>query len=151
MTVSGHFATRSIHTPHGDVQVVVRASDDVAIPEDRTVVFVHGPADAVTPHSLEDLPSDVRAIALDPTSADALADTLDAMGLSSVNLVAWAGGEDVVAAFARHHDTRSVTVHATGDAAPAAFRHTLLQAMGYIAQSPDPAPPTEVIILKSED
>lgn len=151
MTVAGHLATRSIPTPHGDVQVVTRVPDDTTTPEDRVVVFVHGADDAVDEATLEDLPSDVRAIAVDAASPDVLAETLDELRLSAVNLVAWAGGEDTVAAFAAHHDNRSVTVHAAKGGTPAVFRHTLLQAIGYIAQSPDPAPPTEVIILKSED
>lgn len=34
---------------------------------------------------------------------------------------------------------------------PAEFRHTLLQVIGYVGPSHDPAPPTEAIILKSSD
>jgi len=35
--------------------------------------------------------------------------------------------------------------------APGEFRHTLLAAIGYVGTPVDPAPPTETIILKSED
>jgi pimeloyl-ACP methyl ester carboxylesterase len=52
-------------------------------------------------------------------------------------------------------DVREVALQGVGHSAhleaPAEFRHALLSVIGYVGAPADPAPPTETIILKSED
>lgn len=63
---------------------------------------------------------------------------------------------DVLEAYrAAGGEVTEVALHGVGHSAhleaPAEFRHTLLSVIGYVGTPADPAPPTEAIILRSED
>ncbi len=63
---------------------------------------------------------------------------------------------DVLGAYsAAGGEVTEIALHGVGHTAhleaPAEFRHALLSVIGYVGTPADPAPPTEAIILKSED
>ncbi|MCR2812506.1 alpha/beta hydrolase [Microbacterium sp. zg.Y1090] len=122
--------SRLIETPRLTVNILERAADDPATPEDRTVVFVHGNVSSSLfwQEIMQDLPGELRALAVDlrgfggtdhaPVDAtrgvrdfsDDLHATLDALGLSAVHLVGWSLGAGVVMQYALDHGARSLTL-----------------------------------------
>ncbi len=132
MTVFDGITARTVETARLSVNVLERAGDDAATPPDRTVVFLHGLLGSALfwQEVLEDLPSDLRAIAVDlrgyggtenaPVDAarglrdfsDDLAATLEALGVPTAHLVGWSLGGAVALEYAREHPVLSLTLQA---------------------------------------
>lgn len=132
MSLFDGITSRLIETPGLAVNVLERVGDDERTPPDRTIVFVH---DSVTSslfwqEILEDLPSDVRAVAVDlrgfggtehsPIDAtrgvrdfsDDIAATLQALRIPTAHLVGWGLGGAVVMQYALEHPVLTLTLQA---------------------------------------
>ncbi|MBU4466001.1 MAG: alpha/beta hydrolase [Actinobacteria bacterium] len=132
MTYFDGIVARLVDTPRLSVNVLVRESDDAATPPERTVVFVHGNVSSAAfwQEIMQDLPSDVRAIAVDlrgfggsehaPVDAtrglrdysDDVYATLDALGIPTAHLVGWSMGGGVVMQYVLDHPVLSLTLQA---------------------------------------
>lgn len=132
MTLFDGIAARSIETPRVSVNVLERTADDPSIPPDRTVVLLHGlvGSSLLWQALMEDLPSDVRVIAIDlrgyggtestPVDAtrgvrdfsDDVAATLEALGIPTAHLVGWSLGGAVALQYALEHPVLSLTLEA---------------------------------------
>jgi pimeloyl-ACP methyl ester carboxylesterase len=132
MTVFDGIAARIIDTPRLAVNILERSTDDPKTPAEQTVVFVHGNVSSALfwQEIMEDLPSDIRAIAVDlrgfgdsetkPVDAtrglrdfsDDLHATLEALGLGAVHLVGWSMGGGVIMQYALDHPVLSLTLQA---------------------------------------
>ncbi|WEG09613.1 alpha/beta hydrolase [Microbacterium horticulturae] len=132
MTVFDGIAARIIETPRLAVNVLERTADDPKTPAEQTVVFVHGNVSSALfwQEIMEDLPGDIRAIAVDlrgfggtevkPVDAtrglrdfsDDLHATLQALDLEAVHLVGWSMGGGVIMQYALEHPVLSLTLQA---------------------------------------
>lgn len=121
---------RLIETSRLAVSVLERDADDPATPADRTIVFLHGSvaSSLFWGEILQDLPSDVRALAVDlrgfggtehtPIDAtrgvrdfsDDLAATLEVLEIPTAHLVGWGLGAAVAMQFALEHPVLSLTL-----------------------------------------
>lgn len=124
--------SRRIETSRLSVSILEREGDDPSTPADRTVVFVHGTVGSslLWQELLQDLPGDLRAIAIDlrgyggtenaPVDAtrgvrdfsDDLAATLEELGVGTAHLVGWSLGAAVALQYALEHPTLSITLQA---------------------------------------
>ncbi|QAY60386.1 alpha/beta hydrolase [Microbacterium protaetiae] len=132
MTVFDGIAARIVETPNLAVNILERTADGPATPAAQTVVFVHGNVSSALfwQEIMEDLPGDIRAIAVDlrgfggseakPVDAtrgvrdfsDDLHATLQALGLGAVHLVGWSMGGGVILQYALEHPVLSLTLQA---------------------------------------
>lgn len=132
MTLFDGIVSRRVETPRLSVNVLERRGDDPATPPDRTVVFVHGlvGSSLFWQEILQDLPGDVRAVAVDlrgygdsenaPVDAsrgvrdfsDDLAATLAALDIPTAHLVGWSLGAAVILQYALDHPVLSLTLEA---------------------------------------
>ncbi len=132
MTLLDGITSRIVETPRLRVNILERVGDDPDTPADRTVVFVHGNVSSSLywQEIIQDLPGDVRAIAVDlrgfgdteiaPVDAtrgvrdfsDDVHATLEALGLGAVHLVGWSMGGGVVMQYALDHPVLSLTLQA---------------------------------------
>ncbi|WP_159501548.1 alpha/beta hydrolase [Microbacterium sp. 18062] len=123
---------RSVETPRLSVNILEREGDDPATPSEQTVVLVHGNVSSALfwQELMQDLPSDLRVIAVDlrgfgateslPIDAtrgvrdfsDDLHATLDALGIPVAHLVGWALGGGVVMQYALDHPVLSLMLQA---------------------------------------
>lgn len=130
MTLFDGITSRVIETPRLSVNVLERDGDAPDTDPDHTVVFVHGgvASSLFWQEVLQDLPSDLRAIAVDlrgfgdtentPVDAtrgvrdfsDDLRATLDALDIPTAHLVGWALGGGVVLQYALDHPVLSLTL-----------------------------------------
>ncbi|QLD11270.1 alpha/beta fold hydrolase [Microbacterium oleivorans] len=121
---------RTIETARLAVNILERAGDDPATPADRTLVLLHAaPGSSLFwQEIIEDLPSDVRPIAVDlrgfggtehaPVDAtrgvrdfsDDLHATLEALDLETVHLVGWGLGAAVALQYALDHRVLSLSL-----------------------------------------
>jgi pimeloyl-ACP methyl ester carboxylesterase len=129
-TLFDGITSRRLETSRLSVTVLERAADDPATPAERTVVFVHGTVGSSLfwQEILQDLPRDLRAIAVDlrgyggtenaPVDAtrgvrdfsDDLAATLDALGIATAHLVGWSLGAAVILQYALERPALSLTL-----------------------------------------
>lgn len=132
MTLFDGITSRLIETPRLAVNILERASDDPNTSPDQTVVLVHGNVSSAAfwQEVMQDLPSDLRVIAIDlrgfggtehlPVDAtrglrdfsDDVHATLETLGLSAVHLVGWSMGGGVVQQYAIDHPVLSLTLQA---------------------------------------
>lgn len=132
MTLLDGITSRVIDTDRLHVGILERAGDDAAATADQTVVLVHGNVSSSLfwQELMQDLPSDLRVIAVDlrgfgasasaPVDAtrgvrdfsDDLFATLQALGLETANLVGWSMGGGVVMQYAMDHPVLSLTLQA---------------------------------------
>jgi pimeloyl-ACP methyl ester carboxylesterase len=130
MTLFDGITARLIDTPRLAVNILERDADDPATPPDRTVVLIHdnGSSSLFWQEIMQDLPGDVRAIAIDlrgyggtehaPIDAtrgvrdfsDDVFATLEALGVPTAHLVGWSMGGGVVMQYALDHPTLSLTL-----------------------------------------
>jgi pimeloyl-ACP methyl ester carboxylesterase len=130
MSLFDGITQRLVETARLSVSILERAADDPATPPDRTVVFVHGnvSSSAFWQEIMQDLPHDVRAIAVDlrgfggtehaPIDAtrgvrdfsDDLHATLEALELNGAHLVGWGLGGGIVLQYALDHPVLSLTL-----------------------------------------
>jgi pimeloyl-ACP methyl ester carboxylesterase len=130
MTRFSGLTARHLETSRLTVNVLERDTDDAATPADRTIVLIHGSvaSSLLWAEIMQDLPSDVRVIALDlrgfgetenaPVDAtrgvrdfsDDLAATLDALDIPTAHLVGWGLGGAVVLQYALDHPVLSLTL-----------------------------------------
>jgi pimeloyl-ACP methyl ester carboxylesterase len=130
MTVFDGIAARIVEGT--GVSILERTADDPSTPGERTVVFVHGNVSSALfwQEIMEDLPGDIRAIAVDlrgfggsePRPVDATRGVRDyaddvhavveALGLGAVHLVGWSMGGGVVLQYALDHPVLSLTLQA---------------------------------------
>ncbi|KAA9133820.1 alpha/beta hydrolase [Microbacterium caowuchunii] len=123
---------RLVETPRLSVNILERAGDDPATPQEQTVVLVHGEvaSAAFWEEFMQDLPSDLRVIAVDlrgfggteslPVDAtrgvrdfsEDLRATLEALGIPAAHLVGWSLGGAVVMQYALDHPVLSLTLQA---------------------------------------
>ncbi|MDQ1217049.1 alpha/beta fold hydrolase [Microbacterium arborescens] len=121
---------RTIETSRLAVNILERAADDPDTPADRTLVLLHtAPGSSLFwQEIIEDLPSDVRPIAIDlrgfgdterlPVDAtrgvrdfsDDVRATLEALGLDAVHLVGWGLGAAVAMQYALDHRVLSLSL-----------------------------------------
>ena len=121
---------RIIETPRLAVNILERSADDPATPAERTVVLLHtAPGSSLFwQEIIEDLPSDVRPIAIDlrgfggtehlPVDAtrgvrdfaDDVRATLDALGIDAVHIVGWGLGGAVAMQYALEHPVLSLSL-----------------------------------------
>jgi pimeloyl-ACP methyl ester carboxylesterase len=124
--------SRLVETPRLAVNILERSTDDPETPPERTLVFVHETVGSSLfwLEILQDLPHDLRAIAIDlrgfggtehmPIDAtrgvrdfsDDIAATLDALGIATAHFVGWGLGGAVVLQYALDHPTLSLTLEA---------------------------------------
>ena len=122
--------SRIIETSRLAVNILERAGDDPATPAERTVVLLHAaPGSSLFwQEIIEDLPSDVRPIAVDLRGfggsehlpidatrgvrdfADDVHAALDALDLSRVHLVGWGLGAAVAMQYALDHPVGSLSL-----------------------------------------
>ncbi|GAA3765560.1 alpha/beta hydrolase [Microbacterium kribbense] len=132
MTVFDGIAARIVDTSRLHVNILERTGADPDTPAARTVVFVHGNVSSSLfwQEIMEDLPSDIRAIAVDlrgfgdteslPVDAtrgvrdfsDDLHAVIEALQLGPVHLVGWSMGGGVVMQYALEHPVLSLTLQA---------------------------------------
>lgn len=132
MTLFDGIRSRRIETPRLSVNILEREGDDPATPPDRTVVFVHGllGSSLFWQEILQDLPGDVRAVAVDlrgygdtenaPVDAtrgvrdfsDDLAATLEELSIPTAHFVGWSLGAAVILQYALDHPALSLTLEA---------------------------------------
>jgi pimeloyl-ACP methyl ester carboxylesterase len=125
-------SSRIIDTPRVAVGILEREGDDPATAPDHTVVLVHGNVSSALfwQEIMQDLPSDLRVIAIDlrgfgasehaPVDAtrglrdysDDVFATLEALGLPTAHLVGWSMGGGVVMQYALDHPALSLTLQA---------------------------------------
>lgn len=171
MTLFDGISSRLIETDRGSVSILERTADDPAAPAENTVVLL---PDAATTSPLwqefmQDLPSDLRIIALDlpldqaTDGAHDLVGALEAvlatLGLETAHFLGWGRGVDLLTQYAQDRPVLSLTSQATVEDAsgtaslerPTVVRRALLETIGYIGHPASPAPPTETIILSSSD
>lgn len=130
MTLFDGISARVIDTPRLRVGILERDSDDATTPPERTVVLVHGNVSSALfwQEIMEDLPSDLRVIAVDlrgfggsehaPVDAtrglrdysDDLYATLEALELETAHFVGWSMGGGVVMQYALDHPVLSLTL-----------------------------------------
>lgn len=130
MTLFDGITQRVIETPGLGIGILERAGDDPATPPERTVVLVHGNVSSSLfwQEIMQDLPSDLRVIAIDlrgfgasehaPVDAtrglrdfsDDVRAALDALGISTAHLVGWSMGGGVVMQYALDHPALSLTL-----------------------------------------
>ncbi|WP_435527460.1 alpha/beta fold hydrolase [Microbacterium aurantiacum] len=130
MTLFDGITSRIVDTDRLTVNILERAGDDPQTPPDRTVVFVHGNVSSALfwQEIMQDLPSDLRAIAVDlrgfggsehaPVDAtrgvrdfsDDLHATLEALDIPVAHLVGWSMGGGVVMQYALDHPVLSLTL-----------------------------------------
>ncbi|TDN91851.1 alpha/beta hydrolase [Microbacterium sp. BK668] len=130
MTLFDGITARLIDTPRLTVNILERAGDDAATPPERTVVLIHGNGSSSLfwQEVMEDLPRDLRAIAIDlrgyggtehsPVDAtrgvrdfsDDVHATLAALGLPTAHFVGWSLGGGVIMQYALDHPTLSLTL-----------------------------------------
>jgi pimeloyl-ACP methyl ester carboxylesterase len=130
MTLFDGIVSRRIETPRLSVNVLERDGDDPATPPDRTLVFVHGliGSSLFWQEILQDLPGDVRAVAVDlrgygdtenaPVDAtrgvrdfsDDLAATLEVLGIPTAHFVGWSLGAAVILQYALERPALSLTL-----------------------------------------
>ncbi len=132
MTLFDGITARIVDTDRLSVNVLERAADDPSAAAEYTVVLVHGSVSSSLfwQEIMQDLPSDLRVIAVDlrgfggsehtPIDAtrgvrdfsDDLHATFEALGLGAVHLVGWALGGAVVLQYALDHPVLSLTLQA---------------------------------------
>lgn len=132
MTLFDGISSRLIDTDRLSVNILERTTDSAETPADHTVVFVHGSLSSSLfwQEFMLDLPSDLRAIAIDLRGfgeteslavdatrgvrdfSDDVHATLDALGLETAHFVGWAMGGGVVMQYALDHPTLSLTLQA---------------------------------------
>lgn len=132
MTLFDGITSRIVDTDRLSVSVLERAGDDPDTAAEHTVVFVHGSVSSSLfwQEIMQDLPSELRAIAVDlrgfggtehtPIDAtrgvrdfsDDLFATLQALGIPTAHLVGWAMGGAVVMQYALDHPVLSLTLQA---------------------------------------
>ena len=132
MTLFDGITARLVETSRLGVGILERAGDDPSTPAERTVVLVHGNVSSSLfwQELVQDLPSDIRVIAVDlrgfgatehsPIDAtrglrdfsDDLHATLEELGLDAVHLVGWSMGGGVIMQYALDHAVLSLTLQA---------------------------------------
>lgn len=132
MTLLEGITARLVDTPRLGIQVLEREADDPSTPPDRTVVFLHGSLSSslVWQEVMQDLPRDVRAIAIDlrgyggteglPVDAtrgvrdfsDDVAEAMRALELPTAHFVGWFLGAAVAMQYALDHPVLSLTLQA---------------------------------------
>ena len=132
MTLLDGITSRTIDTARLSVGVLERAADDPVTPAERTVVLVHGNVSSSLfwQEIMQDLPSDVRVIAVDlrgfgstenaPIDAtrgvrdfsDDLFAALESLEIPAAHLVGWSMGGGVVMQYALDHPVLSLTLQA---------------------------------------
>ena len=130
MTLFDGITARHVETPRLGVNILEREGDDPSTPLSRTVVLVHGNASSALfwQELMQDLPSDLRAIADDlrgygdtenaPIDAtrgvrdfsDDVHATLAELGIPAAHLVGWSMGAGVIMQYALDHPTLSLTL-----------------------------------------
>jgi pimeloyl-ACP methyl ester carboxylesterase len=130
MTLFDGITQRVIETPGLGIGILEREGDDPATPPERTVVLVHGNVSSSLfwQEIMQDLPSDLRVIAVDlrgfgatehaPVDAtrglsdysDDVHAALDALGIPTAHLVGWSMGGGVVMQYALDHPVLSLTL-----------------------------------------
>jgi pimeloyl-ACP methyl ester carboxylesterase len=133
MTLFDGIAARIVETPRLSVNILERRGDDPGTPVDRTVVFVHGNVSSSLfwQELMEDLPTDLRVIAVDlrgfggtehtPVDAtrgvrdfsDDLFATLQQLGIPTAHFVGWSMGAGVIMQYALDHPALSLTLEST--------------------------------------
>lgn len=123
---------RLVETPRLSVNILERTGDDPATPAEQTVILVHDSVSSAVfwEEFMLDLPSDLRAIAVDlrgfggseglPVDAtrgvrdfsDDLHATLQTLGIPAAHLVGWSLGAAVVMQYALDHPVLSLTLQA---------------------------------------
>ncbi|MFV0320305.1 MAG: alpha/beta fold hydrolase, partial [Microbacterium sp.] len=132
MTLFDGITSRVIPTSRVSVNILERTGDHPATPPERTVVFVHGNVSSALfwQEIMQDLPSDLRAIAVDlrgfgdseiaPVDAtrglrdysDDVFAVLEALDIPTAHLVGWSMGGGVVMQYALDHPVLSLTLQA---------------------------------------
>ncbi len=132
MTLLDGITSRIIDTDRLRVGILERVGDDAAAAADQTVVLVHGNVSSSLfwQELMQDLPSDLRVIAIDlrgfgdsestPVDAtrgvrdfsDDVFATLQVLGLDTAHLVGWSMGGGVVMQYAIDHPVLSLTLQA---------------------------------------
>ena len=130
MTLFDGITARIVETPRLAVNILERTGDDPATPPDRTLVLVHGNVSSSLfwQQLMEDLPSDLRVIAIDlrgfggtehaPIDAtrgvrdfsDDVFATLQQLGIPTAHFVGWSMGAGVIMQYALDHPTLSLTL-----------------------------------------
>src|SRR6478735_3239557 len=130
MTLFDGITARIVETPRLAVNILERTGDDPATPPDRTLVLVHGNVSSSLfwQELMEDLPSDLRVIAIDlrgfggtehaPIDAtrgvrdfsDDVFATLQQLGIPTAHFVGWSMGAGVIMQYALDHPTLSLTL-----------------------------------------
>ncbi|MDF2492767.1 MAG: alpha/beta hydrolase [Microbacterium sp.] len=125
-------AARTVETPRLSVNILERRSDDPATPAERTIVLVHGNVSSALfwQELMQDLPSDLRVIAVDlrgfgateslPVDAtrgvrdfsDDLHALLEVLQIPATHLFGWSMGGGVVMQYALDHPVLSLTLQA---------------------------------------
>lgn len=130
MTLFDGLTSRTIETPRLVVGILERAGDDATASADQTVILVHTAlsANLTWQELMQDLPSDLRVVALDlrgfggseslpvdPSRgvrdfSDDLRATLLELGIDSAHLVGWGLGAAVALQYALDFPVRSLTL-----------------------------------------
>ena len=130
MTLFDGITARHVETPRLGVNILEREGDDPSTPLSRTVVLVHGNGSSSLfwQELMQDLPSDLRVIAVDlrgygdtenaPIDAtrgvrdfsDDLHATLVELGIPAAHLVGWSMGAGVIMQYALDHPALSLTL-----------------------------------------
>jgi pimeloyl-ACP methyl ester carboxylesterase len=130
MTLFDGITARLIDTPRLTVNILEREGDDASTPPERTVILIHGNGSSSLfwQEIMQDLPSDLRVIAVDlrgyggtehtPIDAtrgvrdfsDDVWATLEALGIPTAHFVGWSMGGGVVMQYALDHPTLSLTL-----------------------------------------
>lgn len=147
---------RIIETPEGEVTVLERARDAKTTPAIRTLVVLHGAKESAESvrELLVSLPSDLRVVALQLTDEDAAAlvrSTIEAVPVGAPHVLGWGTDATKLAqAYAEEYPTLSFSGIDEAKLDDAT-RRTILRTIEYIGTPANPAPPTEVIVLRSAD
>ncbi|BDV31696.1 alpha/beta hydrolase [Microbacterium terricola] len=132
MALLDGITTRLIDTGTLSISILERAGDDPATPHDRTVVLVHDALSsaALWQETMQDLPGDLRVIALDlrgfgdsehtPVDAtrgvrdfsDDVHGVLSVLEIEIAHLVGWGLGGAVILQYALDHPSLSLTLEA---------------------------------------
>lgn len=132
MTLFDGITSRLVETDRLTVGILERTGDDVTTPPERTVALVHDSlsSSVIWQELMQDLPSDLRVIAIDlrgfgatehaPVDAtrgvrdfsDDVSATLAALEIPTTHLVGWGLGGAVVLQYALDHPVLSMTLQA---------------------------------------